>query len=109
MGAVIITILLGVIISILGIVNMIGNISSLHTYHRHRVTEENRLPFGRLVGSGTLVIGISVILFGGSLITTEIRNSERYTIIGAVILLVGIVVGMILSFYAMKKYNNGIF
>lgn len=109
MEAVIIPILLGILISVLGIVNMTGNISSIHSYHRHRVSEENRLPFGRLVGSGTLTIGISVILFACGLLLTEIRNAELYTIIGTAVLLVGIVVGMALSFYAMKKYNKGIF
>ena len=45
----------GTLISVLGIVNMTGNISSLHEYHRHRVTEEDRKPFGRLVGMGLFV------------------------------------------------------
>lgn len=55
---------LGILISILGIINMTGNISSLHWYHRQRVTEENRKPFGKLVGLGTLIIGLAMIVFG---------------------------------------------
>ena len=55
---------LGILVSVLGIINMTGNISSLHSYHRHRVTEENKKPFGRLVGLGTLIIGITMIIFG---------------------------------------------
>lgn len=55
---------LGILISILGIINMTGNISSLHWYHRQRVTEENRKPFGKLVGLGTLIIGIAMVIFG---------------------------------------------
>ena len=43
---------------------MSGNISSLHWYYRQRVTEENVKPFGRLVGLGTLLIGIAMIAFG---------------------------------------------
>ena len=45
---------LGLLVSILGIINMTGNISSLHWYHRQRVTEENRKPFGKLVGLGNI-------------------------------------------------------
>ena len=48
----IITLLLGIVCIVLGTLNMKGNISTLHWYHRKRVAEENRLPFGRLVGLG---------------------------------------------------------
>ena len=53
---------LGVLISVLGVINMTGNISSLHWYHRQRVTEGNRKAFGKLVGSGTLIIGLAMIV-----------------------------------------------
>ena len=56
----IIPIAIGILISVLGIINMTGNISSLHSYHRHRVKEEDIKPFGRLVGTGTLIIGVSL-------------------------------------------------
>ena len=39
---------LGFILCVLGCMNMKGNISSLHWYHRQRVTEEDRKPFGKL-------------------------------------------------------------
>lgn len=58
------TTIVGIILCVLGCVNMTGNISSLHWYHRQRVTEENRKPFGKLVGLGTLTIGVAIILFG---------------------------------------------
>ena len=53
-----VTIGLGILIIIIGIVNMTGNISTLHSYHRHRVRPEDIKPFGRLVGLGTLLIGV---------------------------------------------------
>ena len=99
----------GILISVLGIINMTGNISSLHSYHRHRVTEENRKPFGRLVGLGTLIVGIAITVFGALLFATEKTGSEIYVIIGTVELIFGIVGGLALSFYAMIKYNKGIF
>ncbi|MBR5501332.1 MAG: hypothetical protein IKV74_07385 [Clostridia bacterium] len=58
------TLLVGIICIILGISNMRGNISSLHSYHRHRVSEEDVLPFGKKVGQGTIILGAGVIVFG---------------------------------------------
>ena len=100
---------LGILVAILGIINMTGNISSLHWYHRQRVTEENRKPFGRLVGLGTLIIGIAIIVYGTLFFIFEQTQLEFLMIIGTVELILGIVVGLIISFYAMKKYNHGIF
>lgn len=102
-------IIIGAVIIILGIFNMRGNIASIHRYHRHRVTEENVLPFGRLVGLGTVIIGVSVILFGLLSFLTEILKNDTYTLIGSVMIIVGLIIGMGLSFYAMIKYNKGIF
>jgi len=101
--------ILGVISTVLGVMNMKGNISSIHWYHRHRVTEENRKPFGRLVGLGTLIIGVALIISGILFWISETTATELWLIIGCVITVVGIVVGLILSFYAMIKYNKGIF
>ena len=100
---------LGILISILGIINMTGNISSLHWYHRQRVTEGDRKPFGKLVGLGTLIIGLSMIVFGVLFLIFEQTQLTALVILGVIQLIVSIVVGMIISFYAMKKYNGGIF
>ena len=109
MVEVIVVLGLGILISILGIINMTGNISSLHWYHRQRVTEENRKPFGKLVGLGTLIIGLAMIVFGILFLIFEQTQLEAIVIIGVVELIVSIIVGMVISFYAMKKYNGGIF
>ena len=103
------TIAIGVLIWGLGIINMTGNISSLHSYHRHRVSEEDRKPFGRLVGLGTLIIGLGCIAFGALSLLGERLGQELFVLLGTGVLLMGIVVGLILSFYAMNKYNHGIF
>ena len=100
---------LGILVSILGIINMTGNISSLHWYHRQRVSEENRKPFGKLVGLGTLIIGLSMIVFGILFLIFEQTQLQAFVVIGVIELIVSIIVGMIVSFYAMKKYNGGIF
>ena len=101
--------ILGVVLIVLGIMNMKGNISSLHWYHRQRVTEEDRKPFGKLVGLGTLIIGIALVISGILFWISEVTATELWLIIGCVITVVGIVVGLVLSFYAMIKYNKGIF
>ena len=109
MAAFIITAGLGLLVCVLGIINMTGNISSLHWYHRQRVTEENRKPFGKLVGLGTLIIGLAMIVFGILFLIFEQTQLEFLVIIGTVELIAWIIVGMIVSFKAMKKYNGGIF
>ena len=88
---------------------MKGNISSLHEYHRHRVSEEDRLPFGRMVGLGTIIIGGAVIAFSILTAVGIYTDAQVYVWIANGILIVGLIVGCIISFKAMKKYNKGIF
>lgn len=101
--------LVGVLICYFGVRNIKGDISSLHSYHRTRVSEENVKPFGRLVGTGTLLCGISVIQFAILQLVTELTKNDLFVIVGTFLLFILLTVGMIVSFYAMKKYNGGIF
>ncbi len=103
------SIIVGVICIVLGALNMRGNISSIHSYHRNRVSEEDRLPFGRLVGLGTIIIGASLIAFGGLTIVADLMNSNFYMFVGLGVMFAGLAVGIVMSFYAMIKYNRGIF
>ena len=103
------TTIVGIILFVLGCVNMTGNISSLHWYHRQRVSEENKKPFGKLVGLGTMIIGVAIFLFGVLFWVSEEMAMEWLIIVGTVVLGIGIVAGLGLSFYAMIKYNKGIF
>ena len=50
----IVLLILGVFISLLGIVNIMGNISTIHSYNRRKVKEEDVPKYGRAVGTGTL-------------------------------------------------------
>ena len=109
MGDVIGPVILGIIISILGISNMKGNISSLHWYHRQRVSPDDVMPFGKRVGLGTLIIGIAIIVFGLFSLITYLTEIEVYTIIGAALLIPAVIVGLGLSLYAIIKYNKGLF
>lgn len=103
------TILVGVILIIIGIINMKGNISTLHSYHRHRVSEEDRPKFAKLVGFGTLIVGASIIVFSILSMLFDRNGMSHLMIIATAELIVGIIVGLAISFYAMIKYNKGIF
>mgnify|MGYP001783776492 CR=1 FL=1 len=109
MGAVIGPMILGVLLLILGFFNRRGHISSLHWYHRRRVTEENRLPFGRLVGLGTMIIGGGLVAFGGLTFAAQQTETALFAAAGEVVAMIGLVAGLGLSFYAMTKYNGGLF
>ena len=109
MPAFIVTALVGVVCIVLGISNMKGNISSLHSYHRSRVSEADRIPFGKKVGLGTIIIGVAIIVFSGLSAVTLYTDNEMFTLIGTGILIAGIIVGLVISFKAMIKYNKGIF
>ena len=105
----IVVFLVGVVFIVLGISNMRGNISTLHSYHRHRVSEEDRIPFGKQVGLGTMVIGVGIIIFSVLSTVTLYTENNIFILIGTAVLIVGIVAGLIISFKAMIKYNKGIF
>ena len=105
----IVAFLVGVVCIVIGISNMRGNISTLHSYHRHRVSEEDRIPFGKQVGLGTMIIGIGIIIFSVLSTVTLYTENNIFILIGTAVLIVGIVAGLIISFKAMIKYNKGIF
>ena len=109
MLAFIVSFIVGIICIALGITNTRGNISTLHSYHTHRVSEEDRLPFGKLVGLGTIIIGCAVDIFSVLSAITLYIQLPLLIWIGTAIMIVGIIAGMAISFYAMIKYNKGIF
>jgi len=93
---------IGTIISVLGVFNLRGNIGSIHWYNRRKVSKEDQLPYCRCVGLGTLLIGAAMIISGflQALVSVEA---------GAVVILIGIIIGLVLILYAQFKYNRGIF
>lgn len=109
MGESLILIVLGLLVSAIGISNMKGNISSIHSYHRKRVTEENRIPFGRTVGLGTVICGASLVLFGALTFVSQRIQSNILMVISSALLIIGLIAGLGISFYGMIKYNKGIF
>ena len=100
---------IGILLVIIGISNTKGNISSLHSYHRKRVSEEDRIPFGKRVGFGTILCGSSIIVCGIFNVISVYLNNPVFLMIGEGILIVGIIAGLVIMFRAMMKYNKGIF
>ena len=101
----ILQIVLGMIIIVIGISNMKGNISLLHSYHRKRVKKEDVYAFGKMVGIGSIIIGITIIIAG--VVDFLLEPAFQYVI--NIILCVGFIPGFIIIFYALFKYNKGIF
>ena len=102
-------IIVGIFLLIFGGMNYKGNVSSLHRYHRNRVRAEDILPFGKTVGTGTLLVGAALILYGIASLLSERFASELLLIVGTTILILGIVAGILIILYGIIKYNKGLF
>ncbi len=105
----IVLIILGIVFIIIGIFNRKGNVSILHSYHRKRVAEEDKISFGKLVGIGMMIIGITFIVSGVLTFLATALQQNIYLIIAKVLMCVNFVIGIVIILYAMKKYNKGIF
>ena len=102
MKELILQIVIGLALIIIGIFNMNGNVKMLHSYHIKRVKKEDIKPFGKLVGIGSIIIGLSIIIAG-------IFTFFNHVITSNIIITAGLVIGSIFIFYALFKYNKGIF
>ena len=55
------------------------------SHHRHRVSEEDKIPFGKKVGLGTIICGAAIIAFSIlSAINLYIEN-QLLVIVGTVV------------------------
>ena len=93
--------ILGIFIAIIGIVNIMGNISTIHSYNRRKIREEDVPKYGRAVGTGTLIIGVSLI---AAFVTTFWSETAM-----SFIVIPALVIGLGFILYAQFKYNKGIF
>ena len=109
MGENIISIILGVVCLLVGKSNRKGNISLLHSYHRKRVAEEDRLPLGKKVGMGMYLVGAAMILNGILLVAAELLTAAVLESVAVVVLAVGLVSGLGICLFAINKYNKGLF
>lgn len=93
--------ILGILLSVLGSVNIKGNISTIHSYNRRKVKEEDIPKYGKAVGTGTVIIGASLIL--AYLVTFWNEGAIDYIVIPAM------AIGLAFILYGQIKYNHGIF
>lgn len=93
--------ILGLFVSAIGIINISGNISTIHSYNRRKVKEEDIPRYGKTIGTGTLIMGVAFV-------AGYIASFWSETIM-AFIILPAVVVGFGFMLYGQLKYNNGIF
>lgn len=105
----IVCLLLGAMCIYFGILQRKGNLSTLHSYHRKRVSEADRIPFGRVVGLGTIIMGAGILLMGIFTLLATVFEIETFALFGMIFMIIGMAVGLVISIYAMIKYNKGIF
>ena len=92
---------LGLFISALGIVNIKGNIGTIHSYNRRKVKEADVPKYGKAVGTGTLVIGASLVL--SYPVTFRNEAAINYIVLPA------LAIGLAFILYGQIKYNHGLF
>ena len=78
-----------------------GNISTIHSYNRRKVREEDIPKYGKAVGTGTLIMGASFVVGFAVSFLSELLM--------VVIVLPAAVVGLGFILYGQFKYNHGIF
>ena len=93
--------ILGLFISAIGFVNIKGNISTVHSYNHRKVKEEDVPKYGKAVGTGTLIMGISLVLAFVASFWSELLI--------AIIVMPAFIVGIGFILYGQFKYNKGIF
>ena len=93
--------ILGILLSVLGVVNIAGNIRTIHSYNRRNVKEADIPKYGRAVGTGTLIIGLSL----AAAFFIALRNEA----VVSFIVLPAFAVGLAFILYGQIKYNHGIF
>ena len=91
----------GLFISAIGMTNIKGNISTIHSYNRRKVKEDDVPKYGKVVGTGTLIIGISCIV--------AFLLSFWSELLMDVVLLISVIVGLVFILYGQFKYNKGLF
>ena len=105
----VLSLIIGIVFIVIGILNMRGNVNLLHSYHRDRVKEEDKKPMGNMVGIGMIIIAVAIMINGVLTFLSTALNNWVLEAVGLGFLIVGLAVGLGLTLYAIKKYNGKIF
>lgn len=92
---------IGLFIAAIGIVNICGNISTVHSYNRRNVTEDDVPKYGKAVGTGTVIIGAALVL--AFVLTLFDVGAVEFVVIPAMVLGLGFII------YGQIRYNKSIF
>ncbi len=98
----IILLILGLMVCVMGVVNIMGNISTIHSYNRKKVREVDVPAYGKAVGTGTLIIGISLLI---DFLLVALSRDE----LTAFVIVPAFIIGLAFILYAQFKYNKGLF
>ncbi len=101
--------ILGVFSIVLGIVSMRGNLSLIKPRHRKRVAPENRLAYGRLVGTGSILLGFGFLVSGVLFLLAELKSNPAFETAGGTGIIISAVIGSAFMLFATIKYNKGLF
>ena len=105
MGELIIQIIIGLVLIIIGFSNRKGNLKLLHSYHVKNVKKEDELPFGKLIGLGSIIVGVTIIVVS----IFDFLTRKEFSLISNILLTLGFIPGISIIVYALFKYNKGIF
>jgi amino acid transporter len=101
----VIQIIIGLVLIIIGFSNRKGNLKLLHSYHVKNVKKEDELPFGKLIGLGSIIVGITIIVVS----IFDFLTRKEFTLVSNILLFSGLIPGISIILYALFKYNKGIF
>ncbi len=97
----ILLLVLGAALIVTGIINIKGNISTVHRHNRRRVSQADAPRYGRAMGLGTLIMGASM---AATAVLQMIFDAEPIFYL----LAAGVAAGLAVMVYAQFKYNKGI-
>ena len=101
----VIQIIIGLVLIIIGFSNRKGNLKLLHSYHIKNVKKEDELPFGKLIGLGSIIVGITLIFVS----IFDFLTRKEFSLISNILLFSGLIPGVGIILHALFKYNKGIF
>lgn len=94
--------IIGGILTLLGIINMKGNISTIHWYNRRKVKEQDIPKYGKCMGVGSVIMGVALIV-------SAILEFPFKSNLSDYLILCGCFAGFAVMLYGQFKYNKGIF
>ncbi len=109
MPAFFITFAVGVLCIVIAVSIYKGNISLIHSYHTHRVSEEDKPKFAKEMGRGMFVIGVGITLFSVLAVLSLLTENSNLIWVATALEILSLIVGITLCFRATIKYNKGLF